>query len=169
MVTGPASLDEYDMEPNTGRDFYARIGRVVARTALMEWWLFHLACTLDRATPQDRMSQKFGDQLMNVCRSHLPDLPDELRGELSRLLDQIGDARQQRNAVVQSVWPVPGEPNGYGHRPKPKALRASPVDWIADAYFPPERLDELAAEVEQHVVGLMKIRQQCESALANRR
>ena len=30
-------------------------------------------------------------------------------------------------------------------------------------------VEELAAEVEQHVLSLMKIRQQCENALANRR
>jgi hypothetical protein len=105
--------------------------------------------------------------LTEVCRAELAkvtDLSDGVRAEITALLDDVDSTLQERNVVVHSVAPWPGDPDGYAHRPLPKKQRAAEHKWVGDAYLPADFLDELHAEIQDRLERLMSVRPRAERA-----
>ncbi|SOD72891.1 hypothetical protein SAMN05892883_2207 [Jatrophihabitans sp. GAS493] len=137
---------------------YLRIGKVVSHAALMEQWLFYLATTLDRTQAQQDVAGAFGRDLVKHCRRHVNAVPEPVRGEVKRLLEDIEQAQERRNVVVHSVLASPGDPRAYAHRPLPKKQRVASHEWIGEAYLTEEHLDELDAEISEILERLIRVR-----------
>lgn len=150
---------------HVAEDFYARIGRIVMVSALLESKVDALFWALDHR-PQDALAGRpVSRTLLDIAAlvdrhpPARPTLPDSVRDAIRTVVADLADAFKARNEIVHSVWPSPSADSAIRWRHLPRSQRDPGPQWIGAARIQPADLDEFLlslVELEQRVVRLTR-------------